>query len=181
VARKKDINLEGRLVLHAWANDLFGYADTREMLSDLERADEGFDGEGRSGVFYRLRSRSDKLKVSLADLELYDESVRRHLDAINHKRPEPVTLRYFQHLAALYAEVFLDRWSHGRRALADELNAFAARLEEPVVFAAEDLNNKERVSRLLHYLGHAVRCTEEALGRRVDQGTLRRGAHTLRG
>jgi hypothetical protein len=44
VAGKKELDLEGRLVLHAWANDLFGYGSTREMLSDLERADEGFDG-----------------------------------------------------------------------------------------------------------------------------------------
>ncbi len=140
MAKKKDINLEGRLVLHAWVNDLFGYGSTRELLSDLEKADEGFDGKGRSGVFYRLRSRSDKLKLPLADLERYDENVRRHLERINHHRPEPVTLRYFQHLAALYAELFLDRWSTDRDTLADELNAFAGRQEEPVSFAADDLN-----------------------------------------
>jgi len=140
MARKNDLNLESRLALHAWANDLFGYGSTRDLLSDLERADEGFDGEGRSGVFYRLRSRSDKLKLPLADLERYDDNVRRHLEAINHQRPESVTLRYFQHLAALYSEVFLDRWSTDRDALADELNAFAARLEEPAVFGAADIN-----------------------------------------
>ncbi len=140
MVRKKELDLEGRLVLHAWVNSLFGYASTRELLNDLERADEGFDGEGRSGVFYRLRSRSDRLEVPLADLERYDENVRRHLDAINRRRPEPVTLRYFQHLAALYAEVFLDRWSADRDALAADLNAFAARLEEPVSFEADDLN-----------------------------------------
>ncbi len=140
MARKNDPNLEGRLALHAWANGLLGYADTREMLSDLGRADEGFDGEGKSGVLYRLRSRSDKLGLPLADLERYDENVRRHLDHLNRLRPEPVTLRYFQHLAALYTEIFLDRWSSDRDALADELNAFAGRLDEPLVFDADDLD-----------------------------------------
>lgn len=33
--RKKELSLEGRLVLHAWANYLIGYESTREMLSDL--------------------------------------------------------------------------------------------------------------------------------------------------
>ncbi len=140
MARSNDPNLEGRLVLHAWANGLLGYADTREMLSDLGRSDEGFDGEGKSGVFHRLLSQSDKLELPLADLERYDENVRRHLERINHHRPEPVTLRYFQHLAALYAEVFLDRWSSDRDALAEELNVFASRLEEPLVFTADDLD-----------------------------------------
>lgn len=140
MARKNDPNLEGRLALHAWANDLFGYADTREMLSDLGRADEGFDGEGKSGVFYRLRSRSDKLTLPLADLERYDENVRRHLAHLNRLRSEPIVLRYFQHLAALYTEVFLDRWATDRGALADELNDFARRMDEPMVFDADDLD-----------------------------------------
>ncbi len=140
MACKNDPNLEGRLALHAWANGLLCYADTRETLSDLGRADEGFDGEGKSGVFYRLRSRSDKLGLPLADLERYDENVRRHLDRLNRLRPEPVTLRYFQHLAALYTEIFLGRWSSDRDALAGELNAFAGRLDEPLVFDADDLD-----------------------------------------
>lgn len=59
MARKTDIDLEGRLALHAWTNDLFGCESTREILSDLERADEGFDGEGHSGIFHRLSSQSD--------------------------------------------------------------------------------------------------------------------------
>jgi hypothetical protein len=32
VVGKRDINLESRLVLHAWVNELFGYGDMREML-----------------------------------------------------------------------------------------------------------------------------------------------------
>ena len=102
--------------------------------------DEGFDGEGRSGVLRHLDSRSGKLELPLADMERYDENIRRHLERINHHRPEPVTLRYFQHLAALYAEIFLDRWHRDRDALAADLDAFAAGLDEPMSFAAGDLN-----------------------------------------
>lgn len=140
MARKKDLNLEKRLVLHAWMNDLFGYGSTRELLDDLKWADEGFDGEGRSGVLYRLRSRSDKLKLPLEDLERYDANVRGHLDAINHRRAEPITLRYFQHLAALYTELFLDRRFAAPETLVADLNRFTGGLEAPVVFEESDLN-----------------------------------------
>ncbi|MEJ7843066.1 MAG: DEAD/DEAH box helicase family protein [Rubrobacter sp.] len=140
MAKKTDFSLEGRLVLHGWINDLLGYGSTREVLGDLDGVDEGFDGEGRSGVLRHLDSRSDKLKLPLADLERYDENVRRHLERINHHRPEPVTLRYFQHLAALYTEIFLDRWSRDRDALTADLDAFAAGREEPTSFAEGDLN-----------------------------------------
>lgn len=126
--------------MHAWINDLLGYGSTREALGDLEGVDEGFDGERRSGVLRHLDSRSGKLKLPLADLERYDENVRRHLGRINHHRPEPVVLRYFQHLAALYTEIFLDRWSTDRDTLAVDLDAFAAGGDGPTSFAADDLN-----------------------------------------
>lgn len=121
-------------------NSLFGYASTRALLTDLEKAAEGFDGAGRSYVLERLLSRGGALGISEADLERYDANVRDHLAAINLYRPEPVTLRYFQHLAALYAEIFLDRRASDPEALATELNTFGARLEEPVVFGAGDLD-----------------------------------------
>ena len=137
---RKDLSLEKRLVLHAWMNGLFGYGSTRELLDDLKWSDEGFDGEGRSGVLYRLRSRSDKLKITLDDLERYDSNVRQRLDAINRHRAEPITLRYFQHLAALYTEVFLDRRFSDPGALLADLNRLAGRLEEPLAFAEDDLD-----------------------------------------
>jgi hypothetical protein len=102
------IRLENRLVLVAWLNDLFGYAKNADLLADMRQADEGFDSNGRSFIYHRLVGRGQKLKVSLADLNRYDDNIRNHLKAINERRPEPVTLRYFQYLALLYAEIFLD-------------------------------------------------------------------------
>jgi len=45
------------------------------MLDDIKPADEGFDGEGRSYVYHRLKSQGHKLKLPLADLERYDDNV----------------------------------------------------------------------------------------------------------
>jgi hypothetical protein len=141
MAKRNETRLEDRLVLHGWMNALFGYADTREVLTDLEKAAEGFDAAGRSYVLERLLSRGGKLQLGEADLERYDANVRDHLAAINRRRPEPITLRYFQHLAALYAEVFLDRRANDPQGLAADLNAQAVRLNEPVVrFEPGDLD-----------------------------------------
>ena len=107
------VKLEQRLVLLAWLNSLFGYKTNQELLADMKQADEGFDPYGRSFVYHRLVGRGEKLKVSLPDLGRYDENIRKHLAAINERRPEPITLRYFQHLALLYTEVFLD-WRFNR-------------------------------------------------------------------
>ena len=118
------IKLERRLVLLAWLNDLFGYKSNQELLSDMKETDEGFDPYGRSFIYHRLIGRGDKLNISQSDLDRYDENIRRHLTTINQRRPEPIILRYFQHLALLYAEVFLDwRFNHPGRML-KSLNDF---------------------------------------------------------
>jgi len=118
------IRLEQRLVLLAWMNDLFGYGSNRELLADMKEAAEGFDASGRSYIYHRLIARGNKVRIRPEKLAEYDDNVRDHLTAINARRPEPITLRYFQHLALLYTEIFLDwRFNHPT-ALLRALNTF---------------------------------------------------------
>ena len=119
--------LEQRLTLLSWLHDLLGYADTKHLLDDIRPASEGFDGEGRSHVYLRLTTR-DGLKIPATDLSRYDDNIREHLAAMNEGRALPITLRYFQYLAALYTEMFLDRYDSSPAALLDSLNRHVAKL-----------------------------------------------------
>lgn len=89
------VKLEQRLVLLAWLNEHFGYENNRDLLADMKEASEGFDASGRSYVYHRLEARGDKVRIPLTDLARYDDNVREHLRAMNARRPEPITLRYF--------------------------------------------------------------------------------------
>jgi len=118
------IKLEQRLVLLAWLNGRFGYAHNRDLLADVKEAAEGFDASGRSYVYHRLEARGDRVKIPLPDLARYDDHIREHLRAMNARRPEPITLRYFQHLAVLFTEIFLDWYFHRRGEMLRSLNRF---------------------------------------------------------
>ena len=118
------VKLEQRLVLLAWLNDLFGYENNRDLLADMRAAGEGYDPYGRSYLHHHLIARGKKCKVSLGALGRYDENIREHLRAMNARRPEPITLRYFQHLGILYTEIFLDAYFNRRQRLLRELNSF---------------------------------------------------------
>jgi len=118
------VKLEQRLVLLAWLNGHFGYKRNRDLLADMKEAGEGFDAAGRSYVYHRLEARGDKVKIPLADLARYDDNIREHLRAMNARRPEPITLRYFQYLAVLYTEIFLDWYFHRRGEMLRALNGF---------------------------------------------------------
>ncbi len=120
------VKLEERLVLLAWMNDLFGYERNRDLLADMKGTAEGFDSSGRSFVYHRLMARGDKVKIPPGELARHDDNIRAHLQAMNARRPEPVTLRYFQHLAALYTELFLDYYFCRQAEMLRSLNAFVA-------------------------------------------------------
>jgi len=139
--------LEHRLVLLAWLNSLFGYERNKDLLEDCKEVAEGYASDGHSHLYHHLLGRGSKVQIPEEDLARYDENIRRHLERINRHRPEPITLRYFQHLAALYTEIVLDRLFNHKRQLLDDLNAFVDKrnarkvtgepLDEP--FTEEDL------------------------------------------
>ena len=107
--------LDNHLTLHAWLNNHFGYKTTRDLLSDVAAVDEGFNPDGYSPICEFLMSHAEPDSAIEAALPIYDTNIKRHLAAINNKRTQPIVLRYFQYLALLYAEIFLD-WKFNRPA-----------------------------------------------------------------
>ena len=119
--------LEQKLTLLTWLHQQLGYEKTTDLLNDLKRADEGFDPEGRSHIHARLASQAGQLQgVTTDDLQRYDDNIRQHLEAMNAGRSEPIVLRYFQYLAALYTEIYLDRYCNRRTSLLRSLNELVA-------------------------------------------------------
>ncbi len=88
-------SLEQHLVLLAWLNRQLGYEHNRDLLTDTKEAAEGFDAEGRSYVYHQLIGRGDAVKISPDALARYDDNIRNHLRAMNARRSEPITLRYW--------------------------------------------------------------------------------------
>ena len=120
--------LEQRLALLAWLHRQLGYEKTADLLSAVKPTDEGFAPDGRSHIYALLASRAGQLRgVTTDDLQRYDDNIRAHLAAMNAAgRAEPITLRYFQYLAALYTEIYLDRYCKNAEALVRSLNEFVA-------------------------------------------------------
>jgi len=140
-----------RLALVDYFRHVFGVEDVtdprsvRSFYDALEAQQEGYNAEGRSYVANALEGRVRDMKAE--DLLRYDANVKRHTEALNRRRTEPITLKYFQILAALMTERYLDRVTHDPEAFLDKLNAFvkmqnAARgggIDLPS-FTAADLN-----------------------------------------
>ena len=119
--------LDNHLTLHSWLNSHFGYKTTSDLLSDVAKLDEGFNPDGHSLICEYLISRAEPNSAIERELLVYDANIKRHLSAINKNRTQPIVLRYFQYLALLYTEIFLD-WKFNRPAeFLRQLNDFVQR------------------------------------------------------
>ena len=117
--------LEQQLALLGWLHRRLGYENTAELLRDIKPINEGFGEDGHSHICAHLESRSGQFQgLTVHDLQGYDDNIRNHLAAMNSGRAEPITLRYFQYLAALYTEMYLDRYFNRQGELLISLNAF---------------------------------------------------------
>ena len=117
-----------RLSLVAFFRYVFGVEDVhdpqsvREFYNGLRAQREGYDTEGRSYVYHALMSRARGIEEGT--LLQYNANVKRHTDALNRHRAEPIRLKYFQVLAALMTEHYLDRVTREPQAFLADLNAF---------------------------------------------------------
>lgn len=124
------IRLEDRLVLLGWLHSQLGYKSTAELLRDVKEAEEGFAPDGRSYVYSRLFSRvPPDMRAKLAE---YDANIWGHLQSINAGRAEPIILKYFQYLAALYTEIFLDHYFNYRHTIQTSLNEWIAQYNKKI-------------------------------------------------
>ena len=144
-ARKKTVNakamakssprLTDHLILADFMHDLFmhdllGKKRFDEIQKLLRNVQEGYDEEGRSYIFHALISWSGLDHRVRANLETYDSRIRGYVERVNRHRETPITLTYFQYLALLYTEIFLDLYFQDPKRLLNELNEYAYPLVE---------------------------------------------------
>ena len=134
------IKLEQNLTLLVWLHQWLGYQNTKELLADLCETKEGFDSNGNSYILKRLAARSNFDQNKYVNLKKYDGHIRDVLQEMNRGRGEPITLRYFQYLAALYTEIYLDfRWNH-TDIFVRQLNEFIRKPKSSYEFVLSDLD-----------------------------------------
>uniref|UniRef100_A0A7C3RIK8 DEAD/DEAH box helicase n=1 Tax=Dictyoglomus thermophilum TaxID=14 RepID=A0A7C3RIK8_DICTH len=116
------IRPEKYLILNKYFLNLFGFSEFDELREKLKDTQEGYDSTGRSyfgDVLIGLKPEWED------ELLRYDSAIREYVEKLGRNRGEPnFNLKYFQYLAVLFTEIFLDRYYNGRSRFIDELNEF---------------------------------------------------------
>jgi len=122
--RKKPMDFSRRLVLNQYLLSLFGH-DTLEGLADplkhasLEHLDEDNVSLIHKALVEHLANGSE---LNADELLAYDQNIVAHTAAINRGRTRPIRWKYFQYLALLFTEIYLDRFFRAPDSLLEALN-----------------------------------------------------------
>lgn len=123
--KNNSIDLNDCLVLNKYFLSLFGKKDFRELAEEMRSADlEGYNEENTSYYYEFIVRKYGKLGLLDRDkLKEYDENIFRYVRHIGEYRGG-LTLKYFQYLALLFTEMYLDRYFLDRENFVADLNKF---------------------------------------------------------
>lgn len=125
--RTAPMAFDQKLVLNRWAIRLLGFTEF-ERLADLLKAQEleGFTAEGFSHFLAVLLAQPNS-RLSADTLREYDTNIACHWHDIMAQRVargDHLTPKYFQYLALLFTELYLDRYFSDVDQLCAELNEY---------------------------------------------------------
>lgn len=123
------MKIEKYLVLNKYLLTLFGVNDFVDLQVKLKDVRDEIDIDGRTNFVNVLRSSFEKLEIPEEKLLRYDENIQSYVRKINFKR-EPITLKYFQYLSVLFAEIVLDNLKNNKIEFLYELNEFMRNYQE---------------------------------------------------
>ena len=117
------MHLTHKLVSQQYVLGLLEVADFKALANELKAVPEGDHSDGISHFALALLSRTvERENLPHDQIRRYDDNIRKHTAWINQTRSEPICWKYFQYLALLFTEIFLDRFFSDPHALCIALN-----------------------------------------------------------
>jgi len=121
------LRFEQRLVLYQWMLSLFGVSSFDRLAANLKAPElEGFDENNVTRFHHQMRLLFDRPELPHDLLLAYDQNIVRHWRRITERRNHAGPFlypKYFQYLALLFTEIYLDRYFRDSERLLAQLNA----------------------------------------------------------
>lgn len=146
---KPSLPFNKRLVLNRYILSLFGVENFEDLSIYVNKMENEGWTEDRISKFHYAVVQALPLEgaqLNKDTLLAYDQNIVSHTLAIQGKRPEPIRWKYFQYLALLFTEIYLDRFMNDREGFLDALNAFCNQFNAPLaagdrveLFSEDDL------------------------------------------
>ncbi len=124
---ERPLRFDQRLVLNQWILGLFGVCSFEQLARNLRAPEyEGFDENNISRFHHAMKLLFERPELPDDLLLAYDQNIVRHWRTITARRNHGGQFlypKYFQYLALLFTEVYLDRFFRNPDRLLADLNA----------------------------------------------------------
>ena len=120
-AEKPRFHLSDYLILAPFVAQKLGFKDWGQMLRRLADVPEGTASDGYTYMYHELLTTPGR-SIPDETLATYDRNIREYVASIGRKRGDGFRLKYFQYLAVLFTEIYLDVYFQGPNSLMRELN-----------------------------------------------------------
>lgn len=122
------MNLEKYIILDKFILSLFGFNDFNTIRNNLKNKPEGFNNYGYSDFIECFITKENSF--SRKKLLKYDKGIKEYSKKISKNRKNEIVFRYFQYVAILFAEIYLDLYFNNRAKLKKDLNTYLRKYEE---------------------------------------------------
>ncbi|MXZ44826.1 MAG: DEAD/DEAH box helicase [Gammaproteobacteria bacterium] len=163
-SKAKSHTFRDKLILNQWLISRFGIAQPWEttnrtqsqrpfhiLVEKIKNCPEGMESDNLHYFYHELKEsnffRSGRSAIDVSQILTYEENIVRHTSIVNSKRTRPITWKYFQWLALLFVEIYLDQYFLNRKRLLQKLNEFVeqfnsafADYESAPAYTEDDLN-----------------------------------------
>lgn len=135
-SKKPQVPFAYKLVLNQWLLSLFNVKRFEDLAEHLRNeAMEGLDENNVHHFHHALTAQLFNLRQLPTELLLeYDQNIVKHTQQLNERRitrgEAPIVWKYFQYLALLFTEIYLDRYFRDPKALLAALNEQIATYDE---------------------------------------------------
>ena len=135
-ATNPQVRFADKLILNRWLLSLFNVRRFEDLAEHVRNeALEGLDEHNIHRFHHALTAQLFNLTKLPTELLLeYDQNIVRHTQRLNERRltrgEEPIVWKYFQYLALLFTEIYLDRYFRDPLALLTELNTHVVAYNE---------------------------------------------------
>lgn len=131
--------LTDNLILPEFFAWQLGYESFSLLMEDLKNAEEGYNSNGISYFCERISSKG-------SDIRKYDLKIKNYVVKIGRERGQKFSLKYFQYIAVLFTEMYLEKLSKGtkdeKKKFIEEINRFIEEknLSGSKKYSLKDLN-----------------------------------------
>ncbi|MEM3611767.1 MAG: DEAD/DEAH box helicase family protein [Thermoplasmata archaeon] len=137
--KRKALSLSECLILNEFICEQLGYSNFAELRNLCLNVKDGYDVDNHSFIYKELVNQNRQMKITQDKLREYDENIFSYLKKININRHQPLILKYYQYLAALFSEIYLDMYFNDPVRLLNNLQEFANNKKIDFVYGLDDL------------------------------------------